>query len=532
MKINIKDVLEKDKKDVHVQTNDRLDIEEVFAEAAKEVAEDGEEKKEPEPDAEADAESEAETEQESEPGAKPEADAESGAEPETESASDVGPEIDAEPEAATEKAAEETHDENAEDAADKAGDAAEENVKAESEDEPEAAAEVTASDEPEPMTDDSEAEQEPEGDAESAEETVTRAADESDESNGAEEADEAAETAAETETPAAEEAAAAAKQAEEKQPFYRRYLTQGAIGAAFVILLAVIVVYTTMIPREVNATINGEEFKFSTKAYTVERFLEDENIEFGGRDYISTPLTAFIYDGMELEIKHATDFKVTADGKTKAYESLENTVGEALADVGVKVGENDIVTPKADSMLEKDMEIIVQRVTIKEEVVEEKVKFKTEKKDDSSIDEGSTKVVTRGSDGKDRVTYRVTYVDGKEKSRKEIGRETITKVVNEVIAVGTRINYNGQTYSRKLVVKAYAYTGGGTTAMGTRARVGEIAVDPSVIPLGTNVYIEGVGPRRAEDTGGNIQGNTIDIYMNSESECRNWGVRYVTIYIQ
>ena len=512
MKINIKDVLEKDKKDVHVQTNDRLDIEEVFAEAAKEVAEDGEEKKEPEPDAEADVESEAETEQESEPGAEPEADAESGAEPETESASDVGPEIDAEPEAATEKAAEETHDENAEDAADKAGDAAEENVKAESEDEPEAAAEVTASDEPEPMTDDSEAEQEPEGDAESAEDE--------------------AETATETETPAAEEAAAAAKQAEEKQPFYRRYLTQGAIGAAFVILLAVIVVYTTMIPREVNATINGEEFKFSTKAYTVERFLEDENIEFGGRDYISTPLTTFIYDGMELEIKHATDFKVTADGKTKAYESLENTVGEALADVGVKVGENDIVTPKADSMLEKDMEIIVRRVTIKEEVVEEKVKFKTEKKDDSSIDEGSTKVVTRGSDGKDRVTYRVTYVDGKEKSRKEIGRETITKVVNEVIAVGTRINYNGQTYSRKLVVKAYAYTGGGTTAMGTRARVGEIAVDPSVIPLGTNVYIEGVGPRRAEDTGGNIQGNTIDIYMNSESECRNWGVRYVTIYIQ
>lgn len=512
MKINIKDVLEKDKKDIHVQTNDRLDIEEVFAEAAKEVAEDGEEKKEPEPDAEADDESEAKAEQESEPGAEPETDAGSGAEPETESASDAGHGPDAEPEAATEKAAEETHDENAEAAAAEAGDVEEESAKEESEDEPEAETEVTASDEPEPMTDDSEAEQEFDGDAESAEDEV--------------------ETATETGTPAAEEAAAAAKQAEEKQPFYRRYLTQGAIGAAFVILLAVIIVYTTMTPREVNATINGEEFKFSTKAYTVERFLEDENIEFGGRDYISTPLTTFIYDGMELEIKHATDFKVTADGKTKAYESLENTVGEALADVGIKVGENDIVTPKADSMLEKDMEIIVQRVTIKEEVVEEKVKFKTEKKDDSSIDEGSTKVVTRGSDGKDRVTYRVTYVDGKEKSRKEVGRETITKVVNEVIAVGTRINYNGQTYSRKLVVKAYAYTGGGTTAMGTRARVGEIAVDPSVIPLGTNVYIEGVGPRRAEDTGGNIQGNTIDIYMNSESECRNWGVRYVTIYIQ
>ena len=36
----------------------------------------------------------------------------------------------------------------------------------------------------------------------------------------------------------------------------------------------------------------------------------------------------------------------------------------------------------------------------------------------------------------------------------------------------------------------------------------------------------------AEDTGGNIKGNTIDIYMNSASECRKWGVRTVTIYIE
>ena len=67
--------------------------------------------------------------------------------------------------------------------------------------------------------------------------------------------------------------------------------------------------------------------------------------------------------------------------------------------------------------------------------------------------------------------------------------------------------------------------------MGTQARVGEISVDPSVIPLGTSVYIEGVGVRRAEDTGGNIKGNTIDIYMNTRSECINWGCRYVTIYL-
>ena len=68
--------------------------------------------------------------------------------------------------------------------------------------------------------------------------------------------------------------------------------------------------------------------------------------------------------------------------------------------------------------------------------------------------------------------------------------------------------------------------------MGTRARVGEIAVDPSVIPLGSRVYIKGVGARIAEDTGGNIKGNTIDIYMNTLGECRRWGARTVTVYVE
>ena len=89
----------------------------------------------------------------------------------------------------------------------------------------------------------------------------------------------------------------------------------------------------------------------------------------------------------------------------------------------------------------------------------------------------------------------------------------------------------GFQYKKKITVRAYAYTGGGRTAMGTKARVGAIAVDPSVIPLGTKVYVEGYGYARAEDTGGNIKGNTIDVYMNSTGACMKWGVQYKTVYI-
>ena len=52
-----------------------------------------------------------------------------------------------------------------------------------------------------------------------------------------------------------------------------------------------------------------------------------------------------------------------------------------------------------------------------------------------------------------------------------------------------------------------------------------------MIPLGTKVYVEGYGIAMAEDTGGAIKGNKIDLCFDSVEECINWGVRSVTVYI-
>lgn len=314
--------------------------------------------------------------------------------------------------------------------------------------------------------------------------------------------------------------------------FWTLYGSLIAIGAAFVVLLVSLFAYTNLVPRQVNAIIDGQQQMVTTYEYTVAGFLEDQGVPYYEEDYLSTPPTGFIHDGMDFEIFHATDFEVTADGETKAYKSLKETVDEAIVDVGIKLRNRDIVIPKRGTELKQDAKIVVKRVEIEKKTITERVKFKTIEKDDTEMNEGETKVVKKGKNGKDKVVYEITYIDGKIAKKKELSRKVIEKPVNKVVANGTRINYNGKSYSRKLVVKAYSYTGGGITASGTRARVGEIAVDPRVIPLGTNVYIEGIGPRRAEDTGGNIKGNTIDIYMNTLAECRRWGVRYVTIYIE
>ena len=68
-------------------------------------------------------------------------------------------------------------------------------------------------------------------------------------------------------------------------------------------------------------------------------------------------------------------------------------------------------------------------------------------------------------------------------------------------------------------------------ANGHRLQRGMVAVDPDVIPLGTQLYIEGYGYAVADDTGGAIVGNRIDLAMDSTSEAENFGRRDVVVYV-
>ena len=77
---------------------------------------------------------------------------------------------------------------------------------------------------------------------------------------------------------------------------------------------------------------------------------------------------------------------------------------------------------------------------------------------------------------------------------------------------------------------AYTWTGN-RTATGTWPSRGTVAVDPRVIPLGTELHIEGYGPAVAADTGGAIQGQRVDLYMDTEAECWQWGRRQVMVEV-
>ena len=102
-----------------------------------------------------------------------------------------------------------------------------------------------------------------------------------------------------------------------------------------------------------------------------------------------------------------------------------------------------------------------------------------------------------------------------------------TTITNENINPG---------YISNFTMESTAYTGDTITATGTvpvrdSEGISTIAVDPSIIPLGSLLYVDGYGYAIAADTGGAIQGNIIDLYLNSYDECMNWGRQNVSVYL-
>ncbi|MCO0598532.1 LysM peptidoglycan-binding domain-containing protein [Peribacillus butanolivorans] len=99
---------------------------------------------------------------------------------------------------------------------------------------------------------------------------------------------------------------------------------------------------------------------------------------------------------------------------------------------------------------------------------------------------------------------------------------------------------NQSGIEKEITVRATAYTAdcqgcSGTTATGIDLKANPnakvISVDPSVIPLGSKVYVEGYGYATAADTGSAIKGNKVDIFIPNEQDAINWGVKNVKLQI-
>ena len=146
------------------------------------------------------------------------------------------------------------------------------------------------------------------------------------------------------------------------------------------------------------------------------------------------------------------------------------------------------------------------------------------------------------------------YENGKLIDEKTVDEIIVKEAVPEIVERGTKNVLTASRgtfrYKQVMIMEATAYdlsyesTGKmpgdkwyGITASGTQARVGAVAVDPNVIPLGTKLYVESLdgtpdyGFCTAEDTGSAIKGYRIDLFFNTAEEVKNFGRRKVKVYI-
>lgn len=299
--------------------------------------------------------------------------------------------------------------------------------------------------------------------------------------------------------------------------------------------------------QEITIEADGKEIVHKTLKVTVDEALKEADVEVNGGDKVTPAPTERVIDGMKVVVERAFPVQVAVDGSVQTIYTTRVPVKDVLTLTSFSLGNDDKVSPSLDSIVNPGCKIKVIRVeqeTIKEQY---SIPAASEKKADSSLTKGQERVLEKGSPGEGERTIKVVYEDGKEVSRETVEERVLQPPVNKVIAYGTkkpvttkavakvasRGDSSNLSYKRVLQARSTAYgpNAGKYTATGAKAGRGSIAVDPSVIPLGTRLYVDGYGHGVANDVGGAIKGNTVDVYFPSDAECRRWGVRTVKVYI-
>ncbi|MDT8717274.1 DUF348 domain-containing protein [Clostridium sp. 19966] len=336
----------------------------------------------------------------------------------------------------------------------------------------------------------------------------------------------------------------------------RKFFSVGP-KSTFVILLLIIICFSIIhnMKKEITIVIDGKETKIITYTSDLKSSLAKNNIQIGPKDKIQPGIDSKIKNGDRISIKRAVNIKVKVDGKILNVATAQNKVGDMLAAEGIKLSSADKIAPLKTENVTAGMEICITRVSseIKKNVVS--VDYSTVVNKDNNLPSNVTKVVQDGQFGEREITSRLVYEDGKLISNDVISDNVTKQPSQKIIVQGTlgvlNLSRGGEQvlFKRTVRVKATAYTNCyqctgksrgsaeyGITSTGTTAKrdpsgYSTIAVDPDVIPLGTKVYVDGYGFAIAEDTGGAIKGNSIDVFLNSYNEASNWGVRYLNVYV-
>jgi len=166
------------------------------------------------------------------------------------------------------------------------------------------------------------------------------------------------------------------------------------------------------------------------------------------------------------------------------------------------------------------------------------IPFVTRQVPDSGLPVGVTVVAEAGAFGVLTEVFQDELVDGDVVESNQLSLDQAAPS-DRVVRVGTGapeatpapdLTGAPASYARAIAGSSTAYCDLGHTATGTQAGPGSIAVDPTVIPLGSHLYVPGYGYGWAVDTGGAVKGTIVDVWMSCPAAIQ-WGRRQLTIYV-
>ncbi|MBI2906811.1 MAG: DUF348 domain-containing protein [Chloroflexi bacterium] len=298
--------------------------------------------------------------------------------------------------------------------------------------------------------------------------------------------------------------------------------------------------------------VNVHEGELTSVIYTLEetlaQALDSAGISLDPVDHVTPDLETAARSGMHVYIYRSRGVTIDVDGAERTVRTFSETVGDVLAENGIKLGNLDQIDAELDSYAHDGKSVKITRVAHELVTEEEAIPYRSETRADPDLEIDRREVAQVGKPGLFKRTTRVIYKDGEEVER-ILEREWVDyEAQTHINAYGTKIVVRELdtpagpiSYWRKLRVYATAYDargggkpkgspGYGITSTGMTAGYGVIAVDPSVIPYYTRMYVPGYGVGIAGDTGGGVRGRFIDLgYEEGEI---SWGQsRYVDIYL-
>lgn len=289
-----------------------------------------------------------------------------------------------------------------------------------------------------------------------------------------------------------------------------------------------------------------------TASTDVGKVLSRQGIVLNDGDKLNISLNDNITQDTYIEIYRAMPVNVTVNGKTTEYQTTKKIVSDILKELGIEIGSEDSVSPRLTDAVESGGEIVITSAAPQNVTVQEEIAYNTQEVENTSLAAGTRQVVQEGKTGVKEITYSIKYEDGIEVSREIVNEIVLSQPQDEIIEYSPeeefevgKIPANPPTnYTRMEIFEATAYDSSvadngpwaGVTSTGMQMGYGVIAVDPTVIPYGTRMYIESVdgkykyGYAIAGDCGGAIKGKKVDLFYWSRTDCLNFGRRDVKIY--